>query len=492
MRDSPGQGKKERSKGSSRVAPLVTLTEFASTTEIIDFFSEQVKTPEGRQRLRWQLAWAQRREIFKAGLGDEFKSLVKCHAVPVPAFSKKKDGTYSKTGSPGCVEAHYYGGDGDRPIGYAWVYKDANALLCFVCAPKIRYYRAAEVQFACKAMIDLGYSWCFWTFTAPHNLFTDPDTQVKKFNEAKRLLKSGRWWKDFKKRWGYEHCIDAVEMTDDHPRSIKKSGCHWHSHDLPFFLRDPLTADEAAAMQAEVATRWVDCLLKVGLCTEEKKADALAHAFRLDRPRKPKKTVELAAYLAKGASCELTPGIFTKIGRIPARITHWELMTLAFSGVYPELVPRALAVMRALKGKHWLHWTPGLRRLVGLEDVSDQEIMEERKSLPVYQFKGDSWRKVDSQKWQVNLLNAAIRDLKKKGFDLSLSPEELDEDKIKVIHTVFADNMRKVGLGVDPEKMEFYSFKIVDRNPVSVHQYLADLIDQNLQRFGRQLASLRC
>lgn len=482
-----------------RASPLGSLTEFAVVPEIIEDFSSY----ENRVKQRWRLAWAQREAIFKAGMANEFKSLVKCHAVPVLPFSRKKDGTYSSTGSPGCVEAHYYGQSDERPVGYAWLHKDSNALICFLCAPKIRYYRSQEVMAACLSMMEQGYGWFFLTFTAPHDLNTDPCQQVKLFNKAMQLFKAGNSffghkWEYFKKGCGFEHQISAKELTDDSPTSVKKSGCHWHAHVLIFFRKDVFFSNPMAIrkLRKELALRWVACLEKVGLCPLEKRKAALRHAFRLDVPRKPKNPIEdaekAAKYVAKGAACEISPGIFTKNGRLPDRISHWEVMALAFSGRFPGLVPRALAIMKALKGKDWLRWTPGLKKLCGLEEVSDEEIMQEKKSLPVYQFKGDSWQKVDRQKWQINLLNAVIRDLKKKGFDFSLSPQDLSEEQINTVHDVFEDNMKKVGYGVDPEKVEFYSFRTLVRDQVSVRQLLRDLIARNLRQYGRKSVVLRC
>lgn len=486
--------KQERARGpgSGRGSSLGSLTKFAVHSEIIEDFSSY----KNRVKLRWRLAWAQREAIFKAGMTDEFKSLVKCHAVPVPRFSKKKDGTYSKTGSPGCIEAHYYGQSDERPVGYAWLNKDGNALICFLCAPKIHYYRVQEVQTACLSMMKQGYGWVFLTFTAPHDLTTDPRQQVKRFNKAMRIFKAGNSffghkWEYFKQKYGFEHQISARELTDDSPTSVKKSGCHWHTHALVFFRKDIFFSNPTAVRKVrhEMAARWVACLEKVGLCSPEKKKAALRHAFRLDVPRKPKTPIEdaerAALYVAKGASCEISPGIFTKTGRLPARISHWEVMALAFSGRYPRLVPRALAIMRALKGKDWLRWTAGLKKLCGIEDITDQEIMKEKKSLPVYQFSGESWRKVDSQKWQMNLLNGVLRDLKKQGFDFSQAPEDLDDLAIRTIATVFAENLKKVSLGVDPEKVEFYSHRIIS-HVGSVREYIADLVARNLRQYGRQ------
>lgn len=391
--------------------------------------SENEKKAEAARRYRRFLAMRQRMAIHEAGLGGKFKSLCACSAFPVPEHVRLKSGELKKTGAPGAVQVTWRENaekEGGEAISHAWVKKCASPLTCFVCAPKIHWFRSQEVQKICRSLHQAGFSWLFWTFTAPHDLFSEPGRQVELFQKAMRIFKEH--FDRFKDRWGLRFYIRAVEMTDDSPGRGRKSGCHFHHHYVVFFDREGFTGSEIAEMQAFLARRWVEALIKVGICPEEKRDSALRWAFRLDVPRKPSGDLEdsdliaVSEYLAKGASLELTPGIGVKQDRkVAGRISHWRVMEMAFT-YYPDLKPRALAIMKALKGRSWLQYSPGLKSFCGLEEITDQQIMKEKLDKVVAQYDNEQWRKVDEIKAQKCLQDAIIELARLKRIDLDHLP----------------------------------------------------------------------
>lgn len=423
----------------------------SAATQNEKIISQDAKKQDRARRFRHYLAMRQREAIYEAGLAGEFKTLCACGAFAVPAFGKsKKTGDIYFTGSPGVVQLTWQAGkDGESRLVHSWVKRCASPLLCFVDAPKIRWYRSQEVQTICKKLYEAGYCWLFWTFTAPHDLSSDPDEQVGLFQEAMRIFKEH--FDRFKEKWGLRFSIRAVEMTDDAPGPGRKSGCHFHHHVVCFFEREDFTDEEAKRLQAYLSKRWVAALVKVGLCPAGKEKAALRWAFRLDVPRRPQKISDMdlqavAEYLGKGASMEMTPGINTKQGRGSGhgkRISHWDVMRLAFTS-NPELKLRALAIMRALKGRAWLAYSRGLYDFCGLREVEDKDILKEKLGYMVHSYSNRQWYKMDRVKGQAALDDAVTESIEAEGIDLSDPPisEEnkdfldLDDPVVKKIQEI--------------------------------------------------------
>lgn len=381
------------------------------------------------RRFREWLAMRQRQEIKKAGLAGNFKSLCSCGQRPVPKYTRSKEGP-SPTGAPGCVQLTYYENsqfseDGGQ-LAFTWVRKCGSPMLCFMDAPKIRYKRSQEIQEICRVQIEKGRAAYFLTFTAPHDWTSDPKKQVDAFDEAKRIFKSAKsWdlglsWGDFAQKYGYFSHFRCIELTDDSPLSRVKSGVHYHHHDLWFFDRE-LNENEVDEVENYLKLRWYHCLLEVGLCTEAKKEDVLKVGLRFEVPRKPKDkeaTLEdIAAYIAKGASIEFTPGIFTKNGKIPNRISHWELMALALTR-FPELIPRMLKIMQALKGEHWIQFDKKLLADCKVKVETEEEILKEEDGEPILDIDAKKWKQVDKYKSQGRVLDNIVAECADQGFDL--------------------------------------------------------------------------
>lgn len=405
-----------------------------------------------RRDFRAYLALRQRQEVIRAGRYPRFKALCGCSQYAVPFMRKKKDGTPYFTGSPGEVQFVWHE---DGGLSTTWAQRCSSPMLCFECAPKIRHFRSVQLQTICRRMYEAGYSWQFWTFTAPHDLNSDPDDQVELFRKAYRLMIKDRRWRLFRDRVGQKFTIVAVEMTDDGPDSSSKSGCHFHYHVIVFFDHPEFLQSEADEMRAFVSRRWVDCLLEVGLISSERTEAALKIAFRLDVPRKPQKKPlkrrltdeekqkilqDTAAYIAKGASCELTPGIFTKKGRVASRISHWDLMALAFT-TRPGLVPRALAVMQALKGRHWLTFSPGLLAFCGLKDLSDEDILKQTDDISIHSFDEEEWKTVSEFRSRARLVRKVTQEALDCGLDLVVDRPSVDFENRKFFPSDKVDRM---------------------------------------------------
>lgn len=399
--------------------PLALLTKFSSTPENIG------EIEKNNARIRYYLAYLQRRMLAEVAGKDEFKSLKRCGSRPIPAYSRKKNGERVKTKSPGYITVGDFSAvpadDGqERPgvrYGYKWLQHCASSHLCFVCAPKIRARRAEEIAAICRKMWALGYRWLFVTDTAPHYLDQEPEAQVKIFQRATRAAYSGRWWDDFIAEYGYVGQICGTEMTVP-IRLAGSTGTHWHRHRIIFFDRDgeDFTPEEAAEIRAKLADRWVHCLQRVGLEARTGWDDVRRIGIGVELPRSGDQAADAAKYVSKGASCELSPGIFAKQGRAAGRVSHWEFIAIALITGDKAMQGRAVAIMRALAGRHWLHVSKGVQKIAGIKLQSEQDIMREQEPTPtVFEFDGEAeargvvWWKINKYKMQREVLEAAER-----------------------------------------------------------------------------------
>lgn len=382
----------------------------------LDIFPAHV-AGDSSDRRHW-LADIQRRVLWGMKAGIVFKSLSDCMARPIPAGGVRKDETVYETGAPGKIQLHKYG-DAENQYGFAWAQHCSNALLCFTCAPKIRFKRAGEVKRAAMWAISEGMAAIMITFTAPHYADSDPRRQVDGFMVAKRLFKSGRWWQEQRAKIGYKHSIRALEVTLTHPRYGIGNGAHVHDHGLYFCEHPAFCEAEAAALLADWLPRWRDCLLKAGI--EIRDMDAfMRHGIKISLPHARGRVVDdaaltaMAEYVADKMAVEISPGIFSKTGRDgdekSKHINHFEFFALALTK-YKECRPYMLRLMLGLKGRAWMQWSRGLKSAAGIEEKSDDDLMRENGGECLKEYDTEKeWYFVNNRKLQRRYARAMVAD----------------------------------------------------------------------------------
>lgn len=375
--------------------------------------------------LRHFISWRFKKllQLNAETLGE--KNLRFCNCHPTPAQGRRKDGSFYDTGMPGHIQIHAYDdaskiaelGEQKPTHAYVGLKRCSSPMRCPACGARIRYVRREEVQKVSNIMIKHGFSYLFVTLTAPHNVDTDPKEFISKFQEANREMKKTDW-KKFKEEWGLAYYVRSIEVTDDKPGPGFKTGVHFHSHTVNFCERPAFTAAEASTFRDELAAKWVAALLKVGLITESEKEKTFKHGVDVQRPKvkeqgelsDPALIQKLVEYISKGAAFELSPGtIGGKSGRKDKRISHWELMRIALTE-RPDLQPRLLNIIQALKGLAHMQYSRGLRDFCGLKEVTDEQIMRGEADTMIYAFDTDEketvWKTVKKFGQQKILLTA--------------------------------------------------------------------------------------
>lgn len=274
---------------------------------------------------------------------------------------------------------------------------------CPICAAVVQERRREEIAAAIHWAEAEGYQPMMLTFTFPHRSWDSLGDLIERQADAYRRLRSGRAWQRFKALAGYQGLIRALELTHG------QNGWHPHTHEIWIVSADT-TAEE---VHDYVIRRWADVCERAGLLTPEQRPDFMAHALDV------KGWCRASDYLAKqdssrhwGADRELAKASSKqgkKTGSHP-----FGLLSQAASGGEGAARAGALYVEYAetMKGKRQLFWSRGLKGLVGIDDLTDEELAEEsRESADLLgQLTQDDWRRVRSAGMRAQLLDAAERD----------------------------------------------------------------------------------
>jgi hypothetical protein len=289
---------------------------------------------------------------------------------------------------------------------------------CPVCAARITNERRKEITAAIDAAEKLGYKPVLVTLTSRHHAKTNLRRQLGAMTKAHEALWRGAPAQRFKERSGMLGYIRNLEVT----HSIE-SGWHSHMHLVVFVPKEtPLDIFET-----DMRARWKRVAARHGL-------DMNAHGFDATDVDK-----RIADYLVKLGD-DLTPeGIVkikqsllkrqkegwneadelarwhTKKGKghqnvqraFDQHVTPWQLVDYAAAG--DEAAARLFQQYAlAFHGRRQLHWSDGLRAILGLEqEKTDEEAAQEQqegdKLLEVYLNK-EQWGDIRGNDYRAELL----------------------------------------------------------------------------------------
>jgi hypothetical protein len=253
---------------------------------------------------------------------------------------------------------------------------------CPVCCAKIAEERRHELSHAMAEHVDRGGFAYLLTFTFPHDKTDRLADLMAKLDKARQKFQNSRLWKGWKETSGRVGGVTSLEVTYGH------NGWHPHLHMLVF--TNPKAFGEGKPMNdfgdlssmliQQLHCLWVDCLQKVGLCDNSKVTDAMQHAFNVRGGERA------AEYIAKfgrdekwGQSSELTRQ-HAKVGKLKLgktwHVTPFQILDLIREGE-TEFIPAFREYVEAFTGKRMLTWTPGLKKLLGIGDLSDEQLAAE-------------------------------------------------------------------------------------------------------------------
>lgn len=294
--------------------------------------------------------------------------------------------------------------DGEKGIGvrynekreqahYSNVQRCGSVWTCPICSAQISEGRRQELKqgmahwqrFGCDGGVYL------LTLTNPHhqgdNLAQLLEGQKKALHRLWTLRKSREMFKAL----GKVGHITATEVTHG------VNGWHPHYHILLFFKK-PINSK---ALRDFLASCWQNCCEKSGL-----KVPSLKHGVDLRDGKYADK------YVSKwGLADEVTKGHIKK-GK-EGSATPWDLLKQSEGGC--DRSGRLFQVFaEVFKGKQQLHWSKGLKRLLEVDEVTDEQLAEvtEKDSVEVDTLAMELWRLILRYKSRADYLKAVEHDIK--------------------------------------------------------------------------------
>lgn len=271
---------------------------------------------------------------------------------------------------------------------------------CPVCTAVVQERRRLEIGQGVAWAYNNKLQTALITLTFPHYFENSLDDLIKKQAKALSLFRKGNAWDLFKSRAGYGGLIRSLELT------YGANGWHPHTHELWF-----LNANFSAENEKEfIVNRWLNCCIKAGLVDANNAAQIAAfklHAVDI------KDRCDASDYLAKnddskhwGVDRELAKAA-TKAGKA-AGLHAFGLLAKARDGD-KTAGQKFVEFADTLKGKRQLFWSRGLKKLVGIDDLSDEEIVEKETDNADFLniLDHEDWKRVRKNKNQAQLLDAA-------------------------------------------------------------------------------------
>lgn len=212
------------------------------------------------------------------------------------------------------------------------------------------------------------------TLTARHGREDALGALLTAMKGSKRRLHRSKPWQRLKACLvGH---VTATELTDG------SNGWHPHFHVI-LLVRAPSQA-EALRMVEELHAPWMTAPSTDGL-------DGNGAAFQAQG------AAEAGRYIGKWGAAEELALAGSKRGRTGGR-TPWQLLADATHQGDRRAAARWQEYARALKGRHQLEWSRGLKAMAGIDERTDAELAaaeaSQRDVLPVARIPANRWRAI--------------------------------------------------------------------------------------------------
>lgn len=307
------------------------------------------------------------------------------------------------------VQLHY--NDNDRHAHYRNIMRCDNVWLCPVCSGRITSRRAEEIkQGYVYALETLGFKAVMVTYTLRHSRFDSLQSNLDAIREARRKMRSGRKWQDFKANYGYVGAISSLEVT-----ASLKNGWHTHVHELMFL--DPKNADYDLSVSNERVAKWLDHDLSQWWQSSLEKLGRTAsiqHGIEISTS-----DAKIGDYIAKFGKMpnDTTWHVGLEIAKSQSKadtdgLHPFTILERSDNPCVPEAERKQYRAMwheyaEAFSGRKQIYWTNGLKDLLLVDVVEDDSDIEESGNM-VFGLSRDAWRAIVYTHKQADLLNECI------------------------------------------------------------------------------------
>lgn len=338
-------------------------TPLANHEKAVRFCETRTHEAQGGDRAREEAYRERRRERYRLRERGtwEFSQVRRCQWCGRVSAIKRKGGAVQR-GTPEVRMA-------DGRAYWSGVMRCGSVWSCPVCSAKIRHGRTLEADSAMRKWIStrkvLPRSVLFLTLTMPHDATDDLPHLISTIKHAFSRLFSGRPWRRDRERFRIRAWLRVWDITHG------KNGWHPHLHIALFVAGNP-SPDELEALEHEWYRRWAEAVTEKGF-----RAPSRAHGIHLEKARHAD---QVSKYLLRvkgedsGArlALELARGDL-KVGK--GRTPFQVLRDFIDSGDLRDL-NLFKDYEKATKGQHFSRWSNGARKLLGILDLSDQELSD--------------------------------------------------------------------------------------------------------------------
>jgi len=224
---------------------------------------------------------------------------------------------------------------------------------CPVCAERIICERIGQL----KDALQSGYKTVMVTVTLQHSKYDRLSDLLRSLKDAVKRLKSGRWWSNYKDRWGVVAYVSSYEITWG-----DVNGWHPHAHILLFLDAVDVDVD---LMWSELVTKYTDIVSKLG-----------GYASRNHSVDVTLGDDDVKDYLIKhvtvddGLALEMSSSD-TKDGRSHYSKTFWDLVYLSkYFGYAVDLIKEYAHATFRLQS---MIWSRGAKEFLGVTDPDDDK-----------------------------------------------------------------------------------------------------------------------
>lgn len=241
---------------------------------------------------------------------------------------------------------------------------------CPICSMTITEGRRTELSKGLNNWIDQGGQAYLVTFTNSHHRGDGLDGLLKGQKKAFIKFWQKRKVNEMLKALGYNGRIVATEVTWG-----EQNGWHPHYHMIFFFDHEI----DPQGLQSFLALQWQDACIKSGL-----KAPDLTHGVDV------RNGTYAAKYVSKwGLEDEVTKGHLKK--GLNGSLTPFDLLRGSSTNNHYKSLFKEFADV--FKGKQQLVWSKGLKELLGIKQVTDEQLIDEteKSSIEIRELAIEIW-----------------------------------------------------------------------------------------------------
>jgi hypothetical protein len=277
----------------------------------------------------------------------------------------------------------------------------ASVWACPVCCAKIQERRRPELASLVEWAYLNGHQAQMITFTFPHTRFDSLGDLLSKQRQAFKRLRSGKLWQAFKKQYGYVGLVRSLELLH---------GSHgWHPHTHEIFITKPLSGDDRTHFFEFIRSQWIKACASAGLLDRSDEKALLNFTLYSVNVQFKASSSDYLLKQDSGRAWGVDREVASSRSKVGKGVHPHEFLVRC----KPGDKDRYLEFVQGMKGQRQLYWSTGLKKLVGVEDKTDQEKADEllEKAIILGSLSKQQWRLVRGNECRAQVLQAAEKGL---------------------------------------------------------------------------------